>query len=265
MGLWRSLSNGWVLLLCFWLAGVGPSASAGGDICYTCQQQIRLTVYSRLDQVTRAKVMLCSDCRDLPDDCYLCGLPVLRDFTRLPDGRVICKRDVRSVILDEKQAGEICEQVKRDLDRLLIRFLTLPETNVTVQLMDRVRLQEIYRVIGNDYSCPNTLGCTETKTNNGQRVFEISILSGQFKEDLMTTCVHEYTHAWIFENVPPARLKTLGKSAVEGFCELLSYLFAEQQGLLVGKSNILANHYTRGQVHLFIAANQAYGLADVVD
>jgi hypothetical protein len=167
--------------------------------------------------------------------------------------------------LDEKQATKICEQVKYELDRLLIRFISVPETNVTVQLMDRVKLQELYKIIGRDFSCPNTLGCTETKTNVGQRVFEISILSGQPKEDLMTTCVHEYAHTWIIENVPPSRSKTLGKDAVEGFCELLSYLFAEQQGLKAGKANILANHYTRGQIHAFIAAHQQYGLADIVD
>ncbi len=238
---------------------------AAGDICYACQKEIRFTVYTWLDKVTRTKVTLCSECKDLPDNCFLCSVPALKDFTTLSDGRVICKRDVSAVVLDDRQAAQICEQVKQDLDRLLIRFLTLPETNVTIQLMDRVRLQELYLVIGNDYACPNTVGCTEIKTNDGQRLFEISLLSGQPREDLMTTCVHEYTHAWIIENVPLARQKTIGKDAVEGFCELLSYLFAEQQGLATGKANILANHYTRGQIHLFIAAYQTYGLADIVD
>lgn len=238
---------------------------AAGDICFVCQKEIRFTVYTWTDKVTRTKVMLCGDCSELPDNCYLCSVPVSKHFTKLPDGRILCKRDVKTVVLDDKEAAQICEKVKQDMDRLFIRFLTIPETNVTVQLMDRVRLQELFRVIGNDYSCPNTLGCTETKTNEGQRVFEISILSGQPREDVMTTCVHEYAHTWIIENVSAARHKTLGKSAVEGFCELLSYLFAEQHGLATAKSNILANHYTRGQIHLFIEAHGRYGLQDIVD
>jgi hypothetical protein len=257
----KRLPAGLVLLLCF----ASHSVQAAGDICFTCQKEIRFTVYTWTDKVTRTKVMLCGDCTELPDNCYLCSMPLLKGATTLPDGRAICKRDLRSVVLDEQQALQICEQVKQDLDRLLIRFLTIPETNVTIQLMDRVRLQELFKVIGNDYTCPNALGCTEAKTNDGHRTFEISLLSGLPKEDLMTTCVHEYAHTWIIENVPARRQKTIGKDAVEGFCELLSYLFAEQQGLHLGKSNILANHYTRGQIHLFIAAHQQYGLQDIVD
>ncbi|MGC3960344.1 MAG: hypothetical protein QM813_21185 [Verrucomicrobiota bacterium] len=142
----------------------------------------------------------------------------MKDFTSLPDGRMLCKRDVKSVVLNEQEATGICARVKEDLSRLFSRFITLPDTNVTLQLMDRVTLQEIYRVIGNDYTCPDTMGCTATKTNDGQRVYEISILSGQPKEELMTTCVHEFAHTWIkFENVPPARRKTLGKDAAEEF------------------------------------------------
>ena len=238
---------------------------AAGDVCVVCEKEIRFKVYRREDKLNRTRCFLCGDCQKLPNNCYLCGLPVLKDFTRLPDGRVICKRDAGSVILDDGEAGLICDQVKEALDRQFIRFIAIPTTNVTVQFMDRVRLREIYKIIGNDFSCPNTLGCTETKTKDGRQVFEISLLSGQLRQNLMTTCVHEYAHTWINENVPTARRQELGKDAVEGFCELLSYLFAEQQGLTVAKSNILANHYTRGQIHLFIEAQSRFGLNEIVD
>ncbi len=244
---------------------VAQLSEAAGDRCAVCQKEIRFTIYTWTDKVTRMKLLLCGACVELPDNCYLCSVPLLKNFTTLPDGRMICRRDVGSVVLDDQEAAVICEKVKEDLDRQFIRFITIPATNVTLQLMDRVKLQELFKIIGNDFTCPNTLGCTETLTNGGQRSFAISILSGQPREDVMTTCVHEYAHTWILENVPPARLKKIGKDAVEGFCELLSYLFAEQQGLAAGKSNILANYYTRGQIHLFIEANQRYGFADIVD
>lgn len=252
----------WLLFLVFFLPCLAFAAS---DVCGCCQKEIRGDVYTREDKVSHVRRFLCSDCLKLADTCYLCGMPVLKDFTRLPDGRVICKRDVGAVVLDDREAAGICDQVKKNLDRQFIRFITIPENNVTVQLMDRVRLQELYKVIGNDFSCPNTLGCTETKTNAGRRAFEISILSGQPREDVMTTCVHEYAHTWIIENLPPARKKKIGKDAVEGFCELLAFLFAEEQGLQAAQTNILANHYTRGQVQLFIAACRQYGFADIVD
>ncbi len=236
-----------------------------GDLCVACQKEIRGTIYIGDDAVARTKFTVCGECMKTADRCHLCGRPVGKELTRLPDGRTICQRDTGAVVLDDREAVRICEQVKKDLDRQFSRFLTIPEDNVTIQLMDRVRLQEIYLVIGNDFACPDTRGCTETKTNDGRRVFEISILSGHPREELMTTCVHEYAHTWVIENVPRARLSRIGKDAVEGFCELLAFLFAEAQGLEAAKAEILANHYTRGQIHLFIAAHRQYGFQDIVD
>lgn len=192
-------------------------------------------------------------------------MPVLRDFTTLPDGRVICKRDVSTVVLDDKQAAQICKEVKEKLDRQFIRFIEFPDTNVTVELMDRVTLQEWFKVIGNDSTCPNAIGRTVTKTNAHGFTFHISLLSGLPHEQLITTCVHEYTHAWINANSPPPRRKTIGGDAVERFCELVSYLFARDHGYAQGVEEILDNTYTRGQIHLFIQAEQMFGFNDVVD
>jgi hypothetical protein len=254
-----------VIGLALWQLSACLPALAAGTVCVVCDQQIPDTIYTVLDAVKRAQVTICPACTELPNRCYLCGVPVRNHFTTLPDGRTLCKRDVRNVVLDATEALQICTEVKSGLDRQFSRFLSFPETNVTVQLMDRVNLQELFLVIGNDYTCPNALGCTETVTNQNQREFVISLLTGMVKDDLMTTTVHEYAHTWVIENVSAARRRTLGKDAVEGFCELLSYLYAEAQGLATGKANILANHYTRGQIHLFIAAEKTYGLNDIVD
>lgn len=260
----RGTGGRWLRLL-FLVLFSATAALAAVDICAVCKKEIRSNIYTWEDKVSHTKRFLCADCLALPDHCYLCSLPVRKDLTGLPDGRVICRRDVGAVVLDDSEAALICHQVKDGLDRQFIRSIAIPETNVTVQLMDRIKLQELFKIIGNDYTCPNTLGITETRTNAGQRVFGISLLSGLTREDLMTTCVHEYAHTWILENVPSDRRKTIGKDAVEGFCELLSFLFAEQQGLAAGKSNILANYYTRGQIHLFIAADRQYGFDDIAD
>jgi hypothetical protein len=248
-----------------WQLSASLTVWAGGTVCVACDKEIPDTIYTITDAVKRAKVTICQPCLELPNRCYLCGVPVRNHATTLPDGRTLCQRDVQHVVLDATEALRICAEVKSGLDRQFSRFLSFPETNVTVQLMDRVNLQEIFLIIGNDYTCPNALGCTETVTNQNQREFVISLLSGMTRDDLMTTTVHEYAHTWVLENISAARRKTLGKDAVEGFCELLSYLYAEAQGLTTGKANILANHYTRGQIHLFIAAEKTYGLNDIVD
>jgi hypothetical protein len=254
-----------VVGLALWHLSASLVALAAGTVCVVCDQQIPDTIYTISDAVKRAKVTMCQSCLELPNRCYLCGVPVRNHFTTLPDGRTLCKRDVRNVVLDATEALQICTEVKSGLDRQFSRFLSFPETNVTVQMMDRVNLQELFLIIGNDYNCPNALGCTETRTNEYGHEFVISILTGMIKDDLITTTVHEYAHTWVIENVSAARRKTLGKDAVEGFCELLSYSYAEAQGLATGKANILANHYTRGQIHLFIAAEKTYGLNDIVD
>lgn len=252
----------WVLLLGACLVS---HIALAIEYCKVCQKELRDELVTMEDMVTHKKQYLCTACPKLPNRCYLCNMPVLKDFRTLPDARVICNRDLKSVVIDDDEALQMCKQVKENLDSQFIRFMTFPETNVTLQLMDRVKLQEVYKVIGNDRSCPDTRGLTEPKTNNGQRRFDISILSGSLKQDLMVICVHEYTHTWIIENVPARRQETIGSDAVEGFCELLAYLYAEHHGLTTAKSNILANYYTRGQIHLFIAAEQRYGLNDIID
>lgn len=215
--------------------------------------------------MSRSKRFLCSDCIKLPNRCYLCGIPVLHDFTTLPDGRVLCKRDKAAVVLDESAAVEICEEVRGHLDRQFVRFISFPQTNIQIGLMDRITLQEMFRKIGNDGSCPNTLGRTRTVNKQGGRAFEISILSGLPREDLITTFVHEMAHAWIMQNIPRTRVSTIGKDAIEGFCELLSYRYAEAHDLKSGMAHILGNHYTRGQIHLFIEADRQFGFDQVVE
>lgn len=239
------------------------SAKAVSGRCFVCNKPLPDMAYTRIDQITGQKEVMCPRCSDLPEECHLCTLPVLRDFTELQDGRFFCKRDAKTIVTDEKVAIQLCEQVKQNLDQQFIRFLTFPDTNVTLQVMDKITLQDLFKAAS--FRCPNVAGLTETKTNAGEQVFTISLMTGLQKEELMSTCVHEHTHTWINANVPPDRQKTLGSDAEEGFCELLSYLYAEQQGLNIARTNILKNRYTRGQIHRFIAAYQTYGLQDIVD
>ena len=241
------------------------SARAAYDPCGVCGKEIEETVTTWEDRITHTKKRLCSKCTELPNNCFLCSLPLLKNYKTLPDGRTICERDAHTVIFDDGEAAEICAEVQSELERQFLRFVTFPETNVTITLMDRITLQEIFKVIGTDYTCPNAIGCTETRTNGQSLFFKISLLSGLPREQLITTCVHEFGHAWINENLEPTRRKAIGKDAVEGFCELLSYLFAKEHGYQSGVAEILVNAYTRGQIHLFIAAEQQFGFNEIVD
>jgi hypothetical protein len=57
----------------------------------------------------------------------------------------------------------------------------------------------------------------------------------------------------------------LGRDAEEGFCELVAYLLMDSQREEGQKKFILKNHYTRGQIDLFIEAEKRYGFDQVLD
>jgi len=245
---WRALPAlvplAWVLL-----AG---QLLADSDHCAVCGGLFVTRVYTVTDQVTGEKVQICPDCERLSTVCFTCGLPVRTNYTELPDGRIICTRDARTAVLNEDDAKRICGEAKSSLDRLFSRFLDFPETNVTVTIVDRVHLQELFKFAGHDYVCPNVWGYMETRTNRHHLEHAISLLSGLSLAGFKATCAHEYTHTWLNQNLSEQRKKSLSRDADEGFCELVSYRLMEAQNEEAQKRLILANAYTRGQIHLFL-------------
>jgi hypothetical protein len=251
----------WIILL---MAGFcfGPSLLARGDICAICGQPIPGTIYLFTDKVTGEQKEVCSDCTKLPR-CSICGLPV-KDGTQLPDGRHLCARDAKTVVLTADDARQICGRVKDDLDRLFSRFTIFP-ANVDVSVIDRVDVDSMFVTEGNNFESPDLLGCTRAETVNDKTRYKISLLTGMPVAQLKETCAHEYSHAWVSENVPKERRARLGRDAEEGFCELVGYLLMDSQNEEVEKKRVLQNHYTRGQIDLFIEAEKRYGFDQVLD
>ena len=238
---------------------------ADSDRCAVCGNPLAGRVFTVQDSVTEEKKQICPDCAALTTVCFICGLPVKTNYTSLPDGRVICARDARTAVLDEQDAQRVCREAKNSLDRLFSRFLEFPETNVTVTIVDRVHLQELFKFAGRDYVCPNVWGYTETKTNRRHIEHHISLLSALPLASFKATCAHEYAHTWLNENLSEARKQSLSRDANEGFCELVSYRLMEAQNEAAQKKLILSNAYTRGQIHLFLEAERLYGFNDIVD
>jgi len=202
-------------------------AAVGSDRCFVCGGFIITgTVYLLKDQVTLEKVEVCSNCENHFPDCYWCGIPADTNapgFVLMPDARAICARDARTVVVKEDEVIGIARQVRNDLDRLLSRFLSLPETNIVFGMVDRVHLEDLFKIAGRDYRCPNVWGYTESITNNDQLEHDISLLSGLPRSWLLATCAHELTHAWVAEHVSTARKASLARDAQEGFCELVAF------------------------------------------
>jgi hypothetical protein len=232
------------------------------DRCAICGNEISGAVILMTDAVTKEKKEVCESCERLKERCFLCELPVKQDYTTLPDGRYICARDGKTAVITDDDAGRIFSEVRDALDRQFSRFLSFPETNLTTAMMDRVNLMAMF---GESYPCPVTQGYIQSKPVGSNFHHEISILSGLPAAHFKAVCVHEITHAWVFENVPLARRMALRGDAHEGFCELLAYLFMDAQHEEDEKKTITENAYTRGQIALFIAAESRYGFNDIVD
>jgi len=256
---WKYL---WLFLL---MAGFcfGLSLSARGDICAICGKPISGSIYLVTDKVTGEQKLVCSDCIKLPR-CTICGLPFKAGGLELPDGRYLCARDAKTVVLEADDARQICSQVKDDLDRLFSRFTVFP-VNVDVSVIDRIDVDSMFRREGNGFESPDLLGCIHPETTNNQTRYKMSLLTGLPLAQLKETCAHEYSHAWVGENVPKERRVRLGRDAEEGFCELVGYLLMDSQNEEVEKKRVLQNRYTRGQVDLFIEAEKQYGFDQVLD
>lgn len=245
------------------ILGAGVPLAARGDTCAICGQPLSGNVYAFTDKVTHEQKIVCSDCSRLPL-CYICGLPVKDDGVKLPDGRYLCARDGKTVVLRADEAVRISDEVKDDLDRLFSRFTEFP-TNVHVSVIDRIDVDSMFHPDGNDFESPNLLGCIRPETNHHEVRYEMRLMTGLPLAELKETCAHEYTHAWVGMNVPPERREKLGRDAEEGFCELVGYLLMDSQQEDLEKQRVLQNRYTRGQIDLFIEAEKRYGFDQVLD
>jgi len=239
-----------------------------GEFCDVCGHRLGGTVYLLTDRISGQKKQVCGDCEFKLPACFLCGLPTLTNVVEtvhLPDGRILCARDARTAVYREQEGIRVCQDVKEALQRQFSRFLSFPATNISFEMIDRIHLQALFRVSGNDYQCPNVWGHTVSTAKNGRCEHHVSVMSGLPFGWFQTTCAHEFTHAWIFENVPAARKRTLSNPAEEGFCELLAYMFADSLGDENAKSNILANAYTRGQIQVFVDTEKQFGVNEIID
>jgi hypothetical protein len=254
----------WIIVLLAGFGLCGPSAAwAHDDICAICGRPIQGTIYIITDEVTGEKKFVCYDCTHLPR-CAICGLPVKDNGLKLADGRFLCARDARAAVVKASDAERISVQIKDDLDRLFSRFTEFP-ANVDVSVIDRIDVDTMFSPGGNDFESPNLLGCIHPDTVNNVTRYKMSLMTGLPLAELKATCAHEYTHAWVGENVPKERRARLGRDAEEGFCELVAYLLMDSQREEGQKKFILQNHYTRGQIDLFIEAEKRYGFDQVLD
>jgi len=231
------------------------------DPCAVCQKNITQRVYLFTTPYTAGKQRVCSACAQLDTTCSTCRLPVRSGFTKLPDGRLLCANDAKESVLSQDALEEIYREVKRDLFRMLAGNV-LPDRNVTVELAGRNELERHLRTQRFPHDKNVTLGVTETRGRAGQFEHHIYILSGLRKSRAAAVCAHEYTHAWLHENIVAGR--KLDSDTIEGFCELVAFKLMTDRNETAERKIILDNSYTSGQVHSLVKAEDRYRFPQIV-
>jgi len=252
----------WVL----WFGWLQCAAGAeDSNICVICQQTIKDKVYLIKSPKFREKQSVCEACAKLDTWCATCNLPVKTNYLKLEDGRLLCEADTKTAVFSEAAAREIFEAVTRDLVRMLSGLGVAPERNIEVALVDEHQLEKLYRSELSDRERTAILGLARTRASKTNE-FEHSVflVNGLSPALLAAVAAHEYTHAWLNENIDKDRFRHLEDDTKEGFCELLAYKLMVQRNEEMETNAILANKYTKGQIDALIKAEQDYQLYQVV-
>lgn len=234
--------------------------------CDICGALIRGKYYYREDDAVGGRKIICTNCETLSDRCFICGLPVKEGFQTLPDGRIVCARDAKEVITSEDEAKQVGQTVQYDLDRLLSRFMTFPGTNMLVSIVNKFYLENLFKNPGAGQACVSIYGATCSNPLPGNKiVHSVAVLSYLRKSRLMAVYAHEFTHAWMGENVSRERTGALDKNTLEGFCELIAYKYMQSRNETFEMANIRKNEYTHGKIEVLIAADEKYGFDAILE
>lgn len=246
----------------------GIAAAQASLRCAVCQFLITDKHFWFSGPALAEKQPVCETCAKIETRCSLCGLPVKDNSYKLADGRWLCRTDFNAGIFTQAEALRSYEETRRELQGILSGTGILPGANITVALADATQIKKLNQAFPSDHDDRSLLGLTRTRIfaerpPDRRYQHSIHLLSGLGPARLAAVCAHEYTHAWMHENVPVDR--DLNHDTVEGFCELVAYKLMAARREEVEKKVILANAYTRGQVNAFVQAESSSRFLRIVD
>ena len=249
-------------VLCgLFLAWLTPLLHAGLS-CVVCQTNLEGSFYWMTSPLLPERQSVCQVCAKLKTTCFLCQLPVSTGGTKLNDGRYLCATHARQAVLQPQDAADVFLETKREMFHLLRGFGTLPNQNITLRLIDQKEMTRLSAELHSGLNAAHTVGLTSTRRDGAEFAHSICLLSGLTRAGCLAAGAHEYTHAWMNENVPADR--KLDPDAVEGFCELMAYKMMTALHEDAEKQLILQNAYTRGQIDTFVEAEDTEHFQQVV-
>ena len=249
-------------LLCGLLLACLTPLLCAGVSCVVCQTNLEGSFYWMTSPLFPERQAVCTACAKLKTTCFICQLPVPPGALRLADGRYLCATHARGAVLLPQEAADVFLEAKREMFHLLRCFGTLPNQNITLRLVDQKEMTRLAAEVRSGHNASQTVGLTSTRGEAGGLSHSICLLSGLSRAGFLAAGAHEYTHAWMNENVPADR--KLDADAVEGFCELMAYKVMSVLHEENEKQLILQNAYTRGQIDTFVEAENTEHFQQVV-
>jgi hypothetical protein len=255
------MRRGIAIVVALWLCASTVGAAVATH-CAVCRQLITQRVYLFTSPYLAEKQSVCASCAELETACSICTLPIRGPHIKLSDGRLLCERERNDCVLTHEALEEVFADVKRDIFRMLAGHGTLPDKNVTIQLAGRPDLDRMTRTQRFPHDKNLTMGVTQTRRKGSEFEHRIFVLSGVRKSRAAAICAHEYTHAWLHQNLPDGRF--LEVDTVEGFCELVAYKLMSDRNEALEKKVILENSYTSGEVNNLVKAEDRYRFYEIV-
>lgn len=239
-----------ITLLLFATALISASAEQTNYFCIVCGKG---PLTGRIWLHPRGAI--CDDCKNLPDHCSICGLPVKPGdgCIKTGDGRFICRFDKDNAILTQDQAKELFEQTRDEVVDLYGPQFALKNTEVTVNLFD----VDYWSEKGGRNGLHAFGFANSRPAGNGGWTHEVVMLSGRTRDEMTAVAAHEYTHLWINENRRQDR--HIDGDTVEAICELTAHKLMQQQKNAVMQKQILENPYTNGKIKDLVAVEREGG------
>lgn len=249
----------WILLGLAFLSPGQPEARAD-ETCHVCGERLGLNVYLFAPAGRDQKVEVCATCATLTTTCYICGLPVAKDYMRLADGRILCSADTKTAVLEQDLAEKLFDDVKREIHSMLAQLGSLPHHNIKLHLEAKARLDKTGANVISAHDDRLLMGLTRTRSNeDGKLDHDVHLLYGLTRERMMVVSAHEYGHTWLHENIR----RKLNDATVEGFCDWIAYRIVSGKHAEETKV-LLASDYSQGQLQAFVAAEKEHGFYHVM-
>lgn len=263
--LWRRSIRLLALAVLFLAASAPAEVPAYVTHCDVCGNRLAGLVYRETDQLAKKDYWLCETCSRSQDACALCQRTLgLKGRRALPDGRLYCERDWALLVTEAREAERLFHDTRRNVAALLRHWGEVPDSNVTFTLVDKDEFLRQYRRSPTVHNPETIMGLTRSRQPQpGRFEHDIFVLNGLRKEGFMAACAHELTHAWMAEH--QRKQRALHDDTVEGFCELVAWKVMDGLRDDFEKQQIEENTYTRGQLKVLRAAEEAHRFYRVVD